>query len=201
MFTILYELPIDRDPQLFIPFHQLHNTSSRLTYVHDDPSVLGDELRQQQKHFWAQILTPRYILVGGSLSTSRISNYSFESNNPCQWARQMGLYQTVPCPYFHPTIHEQVGARIQFKHQTVVEALLAHNQPLFDQFNFYYCKVTPFLSTRFRDWWFLMSVVISNKDTQICLCHVHPDNKKGATMSIGKQPSSSCFIFLVKNDV
>lgn len=49
--TILFKLPVDRDPQLFIHFHSFHFSSSGMTHINVEPQTLSDTWRQKKKDF------------------------------------------------------------------------------------------------------------------------------------------------------
>ncbi|GMP59625.1 hypothetical protein CsSME_00022841 [Camellia sinensis var. sinensis] len=167
--TMFYNLPSKRPSNLYMPFQNFEFSSSRLRFLFVDPSDLHNEQAQEQNETWRHILTSRHVLVGCSISSAKMSNCSFETYCPNQWARQLGLSQGIPYPYFHPTIHEEIGSRIFFKDPTQTESILTESTKLFQDFGPFFFKPAADCLTAFDHWWGLMSAIIFCKPLETCL--------------------------------
>ncbi|XP_028119223.1 uncharacterized protein LOC114316745 [Camellia sinensis] len=167
--TMFYNLPSKRPSNLYMPFQNFQFSSSRLRFLFTDPSDLHNEQVQEQNEAWRHILTSRHVLVGCSTSSTKMSNCSFETYCPNQWSRQLGLSQGIPYPYFHPTIHEEIGSRIYFKDPRQAESILTENTKLFQDFGPFFIKPTSDCSTAFDHWWGLMTAIIFCKPLETWL--------------------------------
>jgi len=167
--TIFYNLPSQRPSNLYMPFQNFEFSSSRLRFLFTDPSDLHNEQVQEQNESWRHILTSRHVLVGCSISSAKLSSCSFETYCPNQWSRQFGLSQTIPYPYFHPTIHEEIGSRIHLEDPTQAESILTENTKLFQDFGPFFFKPASDCSAAFDHWWGLMSAIIFCKPLESCL--------------------------------
>ena len=167
--TMFYNLPSQRPSNLYMPFQNFEFSSSRLRFLFTDPSDLHNEQVQEQNESWRHILTCRHVLVGCSISSAKLSSCSFETYCPNQWSRQFGLSQAIPYPYFHPTIHEEIGSRIHLKDPTQAESILTENTKLFQDFGPFFFKPASDCSAAFDHWWGLMTAIIFCKPLESCL--------------------------------
>lgn len=80
--TIFYNFSFERLPALLRPFQDCQFSFSRLEYLSTNPFDLTNDQVQSQAETWRHILTCRHILVGCSISSTKMFSCSFETYCP-----------------------------------------------------------------------------------------------------------------------